>query len=330
MTADPCSPTSSAASPKALVVLVAVAFIAFSMFRFVGDPVANMVGQEASQADRAELTRRLGLDQPFPVQFASFLGNAARGDFGVSYRQGRPVSALIAERLPATVELAVLSALFATIVGMALGVYAAIRRRGILANAAMAVSLVGVSLPTFLIGIGLIYIFAVELRWLPSFGRGETVRIGWWTTGLLTRSGLQSLILPVLTLGFFQLTLIMRLVRSEMLEVMRADFIRFARARGIPNRTIEFRHALRNTMIPVVTIAGLQLGSVIAFAIVTETVFQWPGLGALFVTAVQFADVPVMAAYLVFVAFVFVVVNLAVDLAYLSLDPRLRGAAVAR
>jgi len=315
---------------QGLVVLVAVGFIAFSMFRFVGDPVANMVGQEASQADRAELTRRLGLDQPFPVQFLQFLGNAARGDFGISYRQGRPVSALIAERLPATVELAVLSALFATTVGMALGVYAAIRRRGILANAAMAVSLVGVSLPTFLIGIGLIYVFAVELRWLPSFGRGETVRLGWWTTGLLTPSGLQSLILPVLTLGFFQLTLIMRLVRSEMLEVMRADFIRFARARGIPNRTIEFRHALRNTMIPVVTIAGLQLGSVIAFAIVTETVFQWPGLGALFVNAVQFADVPVMAAYLVFVAFVFVVVNLVVDLAYLSLDPRLRGAAIAR
>jgi peptide/nickel transport system permease protein len=315
---------------QGLVVLVAVGFIAFSMFRFVGDPVANMVGQEASQADRAELTRRLGLDQPFPVQFLQFLGNAARGDFGISYRQGRPVSALIAERLPATVELAVLSALFATIVGMALGVYAAIRRRGILANAAMAVSLVGVSLPTFLIGIGLIYVFAVELRWLPSFGRGETVRLGWWTTGLLTPSGLHSLILPVLTLGFFQLTLIMRLVRSEMLEVMRADFIRFARARGIPNRTIEFRHALRNTMIPVVTIAGLQLGSVIAFAIVTETVFQWPGLGALFVNAVQFADVPVMAAYLVFVAFVFVVVNLVVDLAYLSLDPRLRGAAIAR
>src|SRR5215207_8510030 len=308
---------------QGLVVLVAVGFIAFSMFRFVGDPVANMVGQEASQAER---TRRLGLDQPFPIQFLTFLGNAARGDFGISYRQGRPVSALIAERLPATVELAVLSALFATIVGMALGVYAAIRRRGILANAAMAVSLVGVSLPTFLIGIGLIYVFAVELRWLPSFGRGETVRLGWWTTGLLPPSGLQSLILPVLTLGFFQLTLIMRLVRSEMLEVMRSEFIRFARARGIPNRVIEFRHALRNTMIPVVTIAGLQLGSVIAFAIVTETVFQWPGLGALFVNAVQFADVPVMSAYLVFVAFVFVVVNLVTDLVYVVLDPRLRAA----
>jgi peptide/nickel transport system permease protein len=311
------------------VVLIAVAFIAFSMFRFVGDPVANMVGQEASMADREELTKHLGLDQPFPVQFLRFFGNAAQGDFGISYRQGRPVAAVMAERLPATVELAVLSALFATLAGVALGVYAAIRRHGFVANAVMTLSLVGVSLPTFLIGIGLIYVFAVELRWLPSFGRGDTVRLGWWTTGLLTKSGLQSLILPVLTLGFFQLTLIMRLVRSEMLEVMRSDFIRFARARGIPNRVIEFRHALRNTMIPVVTIAGLQLGSVVAFAIVTETVFQWPGLGALFVNAVQFADVPVMAAYLVFVAFVFVVVNLATDLAYLALDPRLRGGAVA-
>jgi peptide/nickel transport system permease protein len=310
------------------VVLIAVAFIAFSMFRFVGDPVANMVGQEATLQDRAELTERLGLDRPFPLQFLRFLGNAVTGDFGISYRQARPVSTLIAERLPATVELAVLSALFATIAGVALGVYAAIRRSGFLANAVMTISLVGVSLPTFLIGIGLIYLFAVELRWLPSFGRGETVRIGWWSTGLLTTSGLKSLIMPVLTLGFFQLTLIMRLVRSEMLEVMRSDFIRFARARGIPNRAIEFRHALRNTMVPVVTIAGLQLGSVIAFAIVTETVFQWPGLGALFVNAVQFADVPVMAAYLVFVAFVFVVVNLATDLVYVALDPRLRGGAL--
>ena len=306
------------------LVLLAVAFIAFAMFRFVGDPIANMVGQEASMADRAELAQRLGLDRPFPIQFLNFLMDAAEGDFGMSYRQGRPVAALIAERLPATVELAVLSALFATVLGVALGVYAAIRRRGLIANMIMMLSLVGVSLPTFLIGIGLIYVFSVELRWLPSFGRGETVRIGWWTTGLLTESGRKSLIMPVLTLGFFQLTLIMRLVRSEMLEVMRADFIRFARARGIPDRVVEFRHALRNTMIPVVTIAGLHLGSVIAFAIVTETVFQWPGLGALFVNAVQFADVPVMAAYLVFVAFVFVVVNFVTDLAYLALDPRLR------
>ena len=309
---------------QGIVVMLAVAFIAFSMFRFVGDPVVNMLGQEATLQDRAELTERLGLNDPVPLQFARFVADAARGDFGISYRQGRKVSTLILERLPATVELAVLSAIFAFVTGIALGVYAAIRRDGWLANVVMSLSLIGVSLPTFLIGIGLIYVFAVELRWLPSFGRGDTVAIGWWTTGLLTTSGLKSLVLPVVTLGFLQLTLIMRLVRSEMLEVMRADFIRFARARGIPERRIEFRHALRNTLIPVITIAGVQLGGVIAFAIVTETVFQWPGLGALFVNAVQFVDVPVMSAYLLFVAFVFVLTSLIVDLVYVALDPRLR------
>jgi peptide/nickel transport system permease protein len=306
-------------------VLGAVAFIAFSLFRFVGDPVSNMVGQEATLQDREELAERLGLNDPWPLQFARFMGNAARGEFGVSYRQGRKVSDLIQERLPATVELAVLSAVFSTVFGVMLGIYAAIHRTGFVSNTIMTLSLVGVSLPTFLIGIGLIYIFAVELRMLPSFGRGDVVKIGWWSTGLLTESGLKSLVMPVLTLGFFQLTLIMRLVRSEMLEAMRTDYVRFARARGISERSIQMRHALRNTLVPVVTIAGLQLGSVIAFAIVTETVFQWPGLGSLFVNAVQFADVPVMAAYLMFVASVFVIVSLVVDLLYFVIDPRLRS-----
>ena len=314
---------------QAVVVMLAVALIAFSMFRFVGDPVANMVGQEASLKERAELTERLGLNDPFPIQFASFVRDIARGEFGMSYRQGRPVKDLLMERVPATVELALLSSIFALVFGIALGVYTAINRRGILANAVMSLSLIGVSLPTFLIGIGLIYLFAVELRWLPSFGRGEVARLGWWTTGLLTETGRKSLIMPVLTLGFFQLTLIMRLVRAEMLEALRTDYVKFARARGIPERSISFRHALRNTMIPVVTIAGLQFGSVIAFAIVTETVFQWPGLGALFIQAVQFVDIPVMAAYLMFVALVFVVVNLSVDVLYFALDPRLRGATAA-
>lgn len=315
---------------QGLIVMLAVAFIAFSMFRFVGDPVVNMLGQEATLQDRAELTERLGLNDPVPLQFGRFLMNAVQFDFGISYRQGRKVSSLIAERLPATVELAVLSAIFALVIGIGLGVFAAIRRDSWLAHVVMTVSLIGVSLPTFLIGIGLIYIFAVELRWLPSFGRGETVKIGWWSTGLLTASGLKSLIMPVVTLGFLQLTLIMRLVRSEMLEVMRSDFVRFARARGVPERNIEFRHALRNTMIPVITIAGLQLGGVIAFAIVTETVFQWPGLGALFVNAVQFVDIPVMSAYLFFVAAVFVLTSLMVDMIYLALDPRLNSGAGAK
>jgi len=314
---------------QAAMVMLAVALVAFSMFRFIGDPVSNLVGQEATIEDREQLARDLGLMDPFPIQFARFVGNAARLNFGVSYRQGRPVSDLIAERLPATVELAVLSALFALFVGIALGVYTAIRRDGVLAHLILSVSLVGVSLPTFLIGIGLIWLFAVELRWLPSFGRGDTVRIGWWTTGLLTVSGLKSLVMPVLTLGFYQLTLIMRLVRAEMLETMRTEYVKFARARGVPERVIWFRHALKNTMVPVMTIAGLQLGGVIAFAIVTESVFQWPGLGALFVQAVQFVDIPVMAAYLMFVAFVFVVTNLVVDLLYFALDPRLRGTGAA-
>ncbi len=310
---------------QAILVLLAVGLIAFSMFRFVGDPVANMVGQEASQADRRELAERLGLNDPFIVQFGRFVRDVAQGEFGISYRHGRKVSDLIVERLPATVELAALSALFATLVGIALGVYTAIRRDGWLAHFIMTTSLVGVSLPTFLIGIGLIYLFAVELRWLPSFGRGETVKIGWWTTGLLTPSGRASLIMPVVTLGFYQLTLIMRLVRAQMLETLRTDYVKFARARGLPEHRIHFKHALRNTLIPVVTIAGLQFGSVIAFAIVTESVFQWPGLGALFVQAVQFVDIPVMATYLLFVALVFVVVNLIVDLLYFALDPRLRS-----
>lgn len=309
---------------QAILVLLAVGLIAFSMFRFVGDPIANMVGQEASQADRRELAERLGLNDPVLVQFGRFVRDVAQGEFGVSYRHGRKVSDLLTERLPATVELAVLSALLAVVAGTILGVYTAIRRDGWLSHLIMTTSLVGVSLPTFLIGIGLIYLFAVELRWLPSFGRGQTVKIGWWTTGLLTESGRKSLIMPVVTLAFYQLTLIMRLVRAQMLETLRTDYIKFARARGLPERRIHFKHALRNTLIPVVTIAGLQLGSVIAFAIVTESVFQWPGLGALFVQAVQFVDIPVMATYLLFVAVVFVVVNFIVDLLYFVLDPRLR------
>ncbi len=310
---------------QAALVMLAVAFIAFSMFRYVGDPIASIVGQDATIKDRQELAESLGLNDPFPVQFGRFLANALQGDLGISYRQGRPVVDLLIERLPATIELALLSALFAFVIGLGLGVYAALNRRGVFANIVMALSLVGVSLPTFLIGVGLIFLFAVQLRWLPSFGRGETVAFGWWTTGLLTESGLKSLIMPVITLGFYQLTLIMRLVRAEMLEVLRADYIKFARARGLSERAINFRHALRNTMVPVVTIAGLQLGSVIAFAIVTETVFNWPGLGALFVKSVEVVDIPVMAAYLRFVGLVFVVVNLIVDLAYFLLDPRLRG-----
>lgn len=309
---------------QSVFVMLAVALVAFSLFRFIGDPIHNMVGQEATAMDREILRQELGLNDPIAVQFLRFVGNAVRGEFGVSYRMARPVTDVILERLPATLELALISGLGALAIGIAFGVFTALRRNHWLSQLIMSLSLIGVSLPTFLIGILLIYLFAVHLQWLPAFGRGETVRIGWWTTGLLTESGLRSLILPAITLGLFQLTLVMRLVRAEMLEVLRTDYIRFARARGLPDRVVHFRHALKNTLLPVITIAGLQIGSIIAFAIITETVFQWPGVGLLFITAVQFVDIPVMAAYLVLIGLIFVVINLIVDLLYFAVDPRLR------
>jgi len=309
---------------QAVVVMLAVGLIAFSLFRFVGDPVLFMLGQDATPQDRERVTRLLGLDQPFYVQYASFVKRAVQGEFGLSLRQMRPVSALIVERLPATLELSFVAALLALVAGIAMGVYTALRPRSWLSQLLLALSLIGVSLPTFLIGILLILVFSVQLGWLPSFGRGETLAIGWWTTGLLTASGLKALVLPAITLGLFQMTLIQRLTRAEMLEVLRTEYIRFARARGLTDRAVYFRHALKNTLVPVITITGLQLGSIIAFAIITETVFQWPGLGLLFIQAVNFADVPVMAAYLCLAALFFVVINLVVDLLYYAVDPRLR------
>ncbi len=309
---------------QAVIVMLAVAFIAFMLFQYVGDPVTNLLGQDATPAQRAELRADLGLDRAFPVQFAHFIGNAVRGEFGLSLRQGRKVSSLIVERLPATLELSLVAAAIALCLGIPMGVYAALRRGSFLSQLMMMISLLGVSLPTFLIGILLILLFAVTLKWLPSFGRGEVVMIGHWSSGFLTADGWKHLILPSVTLAVFQLTLIMRLVRSEMLEVLRADYIKFARARGLPDRIVYFGHALKNTMVPVITITGLQLGALIAFAIITETVFQWPGMGLLFIQAVTFADIPVMAAYLCLIALIFVVINLAVDLLYFAVDPRLR------
>ncbi len=306
------------------MVMLTVAFIAFMLFQYVGDPVTNLLGQDATEQQRTALRKDLGLDRAFPVQFAHFVGNAVQGEFGISLRQGRKVSALLVERLPATLELAVMAGVIALGVGIPLGVYAALRRGKFGAQLLMMGSLLGVSLPTFLIGILLILLFSVTLKWLPSFGRGDVVSLGAWTTGLLTADGLRHLILPAVTLSVFQLTLIMRLVRAEMLEVLRTDYIRFARARGLADRSVYFGHALRNTLVPVITITGLQLGSLIAFAIITETVFQWPGMGLLFIQAVQFADIPVMAAYLCLISFIFVTINLLVDLLYFAVDPRLQ------
>ena len=309
---------------QAVLVMLAVAFVSFMLFQFTGDPVAFMVGQDASPSERAALRNDLGLDQPFVVQFAKFVGHAVTGDFGLSLREGRKVSTLIRERLPATLELSFVAALLATVIGVPAGVYTALRRKSWLAQLLLTISLLGVSLPTFVIGILLILVFAVLLGWLPSYGRGETTSLGWWSSGFTSLDGWRHLILPSITLCLFQLTLILRLVRSEMLEVLRTDYIKFARARGLSRRAINFGHALKNTLVPVITITGLQLGGIIAFAIVTESVFQWPGMGLLFIQSVSVADIPVMAAYLCLIALIFVVINLVVDLLYFVVDPRLR------
>lgn len=309
---------------QAALVMLAVAFVAFSLFNYVGDPVNLMLGQDATPEQKKELRESLGLDKPDYVQFAVFVKNAVNGEFGLSLKQGRLVSTLIKERLPATLELAVAAACIALVGGLLMGVYTALRRDGWLSQLLLTISLIGVSLPNFLIGILLILAFAVSWQILPSYGRGDVTMLGWWSTGLLTTSGLKALVLPAFTLSLYPMTLIMRLVRSEMLEVLRTDYIKFARARGLSNRAVHFGHALKNTLVPVLTITGLQLGSIIAFAIVTETVFQWPGMGFLFIQSVQFADIPVMAAYLVLISLVFVTINLIVDLLYYVVDPRLR------
>ncbi|WP_428532019.1 ABC transporter permease [Rhodopila sp.] len=309
---------------QAIPVLLVVGFIAFAMFNYIGDPVNILLGQDHTEAQRLALVKQLGLDQPFFVQYGHFLWLALHGDFGISYRLAQPVSRLIKERLPATLELAITASVLAFAIGVPMGVYTGIHRNTLLSRVFMVSSLVGVSLPTFLLGILLILIFSVALGWLPSFGRGPVVQIGWWSTGLTSWAGIRSLILPSVTLGLFQMTLIMRLVRAEMLEVLRTDYIKFARARGLTSRTINFGHALKNTLVPVITIIGLQFGGIVAFSLVTETVFQWPGMGLLLVQSVAVADIPVMSAYLMLIGLVFVLINLVVDLLYYAVDPRLR------
>jgi peptide/nickel transport system permease protein len=310
---------------QAIPVLLVVGFIAFALFAYVGDPVSILLPQDHTEAQRLQLIKDLGLDQPFFVQYAHFLWLALHGNFGISYRLAQPVAGLIAERLPATLELAITASVLAFAIGVPMGVYTGIHRTTLLSRLFMTISLTGVSLPTFLLGILLILIFSVWLGWLPSFGRGTVVHLGnWWSTGFATTSGLKALILPAVTLGLFQMTLIMRLVRAEMLEVLRTDYIKFARARGLTNRAIHFGHALKNTLVPVITIMGLQFGGIVAFSLVTETVFQWPGMGLLLVQSVTSADIPVMSAYLMLIALVFVMINLVVDLLYYAVDPRLR------
>ncbi|NDV00562.1 ABC transporter permease [Pseudoroseicyclus tamaricis] len=311
----------------ALIVMLAVTAIAFVMFNYLGDPVVAILGQDASEAARRAVEQQLGLDRPILVRFFVYLRDIAGGNFGLSYRLGQPVTEVIVERLPATVELAFSGMAIALLIGVPAGVFSAIRRRSPVSRVLLGGSLIGISVPTFFVGVVLIWVFSVNLGVLPSFGRGQTVDLGWWTTGFLTSSGLAALVLPAMSIAVFQIAMIMRLVRAEMLEVIRSDYIQFARARGLPERRIYFRHALKNTLIPVITIIALQLGSLIAFAVITESVFQWPGLGLLFLQSVAAADVTIMSAYLILIAGLFVVINLAVDLLYFAIDPRLRARA---
>ncbi len=309
-----------------VIILLVTAFISFVIIRYVGDPVNNMVGQAATLDQREAMRRALGLDDPAVVQFWRFLGDIFSGNLGVSYRYGEPVAKLLLERAPASLELSLCAMLLAAGLGIPLGVWTAIHRGSALARILLTLSVIGVALPTFLVGIILILIFAVQLGWLPAFGRGEVVDLGGWTTGLLTESGLKALILPSLTLGLFQMTLIMRLVRAEMSEVLRSSFIKFAVARGVPRHSIYYRHALGNAFLPVMTIVALQFGNLFAFSVIVETVFQWPGLGLLIIQAIQFADVPVLSAYLVLVSGIFALINLTVDILSPMVDPRLRAA----
>lgn len=311
---------------NAILVMLTVAYFAFLIFRFLGDPVELMVNESATQVERDELRSRLGLNDGFLVQYVHFVGNAAHGEFGLSWRNQQSVATLIAERFPATFELVIIATLLSLLIGIPLGVFTAIGRGRWWAESLQLSSIVGVSLPSFFVGIILILVFSVSLGWLPGYGRGEVVQLGWWSTGLLTASGRAALVLPALSLSLFQITLVMRLVRAEMLETLRADFIKFARARGVKHRALWFRHALKNCLMPVITLTAMQVGNLIAFALVTETVFQWPGMGMLFMQAVTFVDIPVMAAYLCIVSFIFVTLNTFVDIAYAVIDPRLRAA----
>ncbi len=304
--------------------MLAVSLISFVLFAFVGDPISNLVGQDTTIEEREIISQSLGLNDPFYIQFLHFVGNVIQGDFGQSWFWKKPVHELIGSRLPVTLELVLVSAVLAMAMGMLLGVITTIHRRHWAAKLLLTVSLVGVSLPTFLIGIGLIYLFSVILGWLPSFGRGETADLGFLNTSLLTTDGWAHIIMPAVTLSLFQMTLVLRLVRTEMLETLQTDFIKFARARGLGLRSVYYRHALRNTMVPVITIAGLNIGILVAFSIITETVFQYTGVGLMFLKAVELVDIPVMSAYLMLVALIFVTINFIVDVLYFVVDSRLR------
>ena len=309
---------------QSLIVLLAVSMICFVIFQYLGDPVITLAGRYATQEQQETVRESLGLNRPIYVQYATFLANAARGNFGLSYVSQVPVMKLIFERLPATAEMAATAMFIALLLGISLGVISSLRPRSFSSRAIMSGSLLGISLPTFLVGILLILVFAVTLRILPPFGRGKVVRIvGTWSTGFLTLDGWRHLLLPALTLGMYQLAVLIRLTRGGMLEALQEDYVRTAWAKGLSPRVVIFKHALRNVLIPVVTIAGLQMGELIAFSIVTESIFQWPGSGKLLLNAIYETDNPVLVAYVMIAAVIILSINILVDILYGVLNPRI-------
>ena len=309
---------------QGIVVLLVASLLCFIVFRFMGDPVITLAGRYATSHEVEEVRRSLGLDKPMHVQYVRFLANAAQGNFGISYVTRVPALGLILERFPATFELASTAVILSFIIGVALGVLVALKPYALGNRLIMAGSLGGISIPTFLMGILLIMVFAVYLGILPPFGRGETTQVGFWRTGLFNLNGISHLILPALTLAMYQLAVLLRLTRAGMREVLTEEYIKTAWAKGLPPRKVIFKHALRNALIPVVTITGLQFGELIAFSIVTETIFQWPGMGNLLLTSIRENDQPVIVTYIMLTALVIIIMNIIVDILYAVINPKIR------
>ena len=310
---------------QSIIVMLVISLVGFSIQFSIGDPVRDLVGERVTPAEREEIRDQLGLNDPFYIQFFRFVKNACKGDLGLSFFYKKPALEVIISKAPATLELVIVTSIILIIISIPAGIYCAIFPKRLLSRFAMAFSTIGVAIPVFLTAIALIYLFAVELNWVPSFGRGETVNIGgWWESGLLTWDGIKHLILPSLSLSSIMLPLFIRLIRAEMMEVLETEYIQFAWAKGLHHKRVWFIHAFKNTLLPVITVFGVQLGIMFAFTILTETVFQWQGMGFMFLEAVERSDTALLVAYLVVVGAIFVVVNTVVDIIYGTINPMVR------
>ena len=310
---------------QSIIVMLVISFVGFSIQHSIGDPVRDLVGERVTPAEREEIREQLGLNDPFYIQYFSFLKNACKGDLGLSFFYKKPALEVIISKAPATLELVLVTSFILIIVSIPTGIYCAIFPKRLFSRFAMALSTIGVAIPVFLTAIALIYLFAVELNWLPSYGRGDTINIGgWWESGLLTWDGISHLILPSVSLASIMLPLFIRLIRAEMMEVLETEYIQFAWAKGLRRRRVWFIHAFKNTLLPVITVYGVQLGIMFAFTILTETVFQWHGMGFMFLEAVERSDTSLLVAYLVVVGAIFVAVNTVVDIIYGTVNPMVR------